>query len=393
MTDSRTPSNLPSQRLPLRPRIPDTRNEATLSLLRTGKWSDLTLKCGDSDEVFRVHKTIVCSQSEFFEACVESGMKESGENEIRLVEEEPADVARMLEFLYGGAYWEHAKEEGGKTSEEIYLEHQEEMLKDGETVGGLDGKEDPVMVNARMFVLADKYGIPTLRKEAVRKMKSFVDVAVRRQVSDGEEMDRATKMARQWRRILNAVGFLCGRTTDDEPSRVLLDRVVARVPQMSEGGSLGVVYMEDLKRRCSENPDMANLVVDMMSTAWTKDDKATDDGWKTIHHLTDDFFATVETLIQHTRNFLLDPAKIAKLRCTKCQPPSRPLPRPRSTAPLPLQKILPVLETRVSAEGNTIWFPVIKWKCNGCGYTDEQEEFAIVTEEVVARFDGTWGFQ
>lgn len=41
------------------------------SLYRTGKYSDLEVRCGDL--VAKVHKNIVCAQSEWFSCAVEEG--------------------------------------------------------------------------------------------------------------------------------------------------------------------------------------------------------------------------------------------------------------------------------------------------------------------------------
>lgn len=45
-------------------------------MLDTGLYSDLTLRCGSKD--FKVHKAVVCAQSEFFaNACKPEGFKVS----------------------------------------------------------------------------------------------------------------------------------------------------------------------------------------------------------------------------------------------------------------------------------------------------------------------------
>lgn len=48
--------------------------EATNKILfKTGRFSDFTIKC--KDWTFHAHKSVLCSQSEFFMACCEGGFK------------------------------------------------------------------------------------------------------------------------------------------------------------------------------------------------------------------------------------------------------------------------------------------------------------------------------
>ncbi|RPA76723.1 hypothetical protein BJ508DRAFT_330871 [Ascobolus immersus RN42] len=359
-----------SQRPPSRQPLPDSKTQATLNLLRTGKWSDLTLKCGD--KVFKVHKNIVCSQSEFFEACVESGMKESEEEVIQLVDDLPGDVRRMLEFLYGESYWEHPEaEEGcGKTSEGLYRGYKEEKLA-AKAEGGAQehnselGDSDPVLVNARMFVLADKYGIPTLRKEVLRKMKLFIDVAVdfkqtRERDEEGapasgfEEVGKNVMV--QWKRLLNAIEYLSGRTSDNECIDMLMEHVVPQIPEMRKKGALEVEYLEDMNRRCTENPDLAAALFPKTTAAWAERERQSVGSLKAIYRMEEEFTAQVEDLVMHTRQLLLDPKKIADLRCPRCPSDQK-------------QILLPILENN----SGTWWFPQVRWRCFTCDYEDNNE--------------------
>lgn len=100
------------------------------NLLRTGQFSDLTIKCGNYN--FRVHKNILCTQSPYFMSACTGGFKvrgflrllqaskrssldingtvmltmaqESFDNTLNFDEEDPSTVWRMLSYLYTETY-------------------------------------------------------------------------------------------------------------------------------------------------------------------------------------------------------------------------------------------------------------------------------------------------
>ncbi|KAF2107726.1 hypothetical protein BDV96DRAFT_505827 [Lophiotrema nucula] len=71
------------------------------SLLETGKHSDFTITCGNS--TFRVHKSIVCTQSEFFDAASRFG-KEGQEQLVNLPKDDETAVGYMIQYMYGLDY-------------------------------------------------------------------------------------------------------------------------------------------------------------------------------------------------------------------------------------------------------------------------------------------------
>ncbi|KPI36468.1 uncharacterized protein AB675_2886 [Cyphellophora attinorum] len=69
-----------------------------MELLKTGQYSDFTIRCGD--KTFAVHKNIIALKSEYFCKAIDSGFKESVENEITIQEATPIAVGVMIVFLY-----------------------------------------------------------------------------------------------------------------------------------------------------------------------------------------------------------------------------------------------------------------------------------------------------
>ncbi|KAK6512598.1 hypothetical protein TWF481_001482 [Arthrobotrys musiformis] len=71
-------------------------------LLESGNYSDFTIICGSKE--WKVHRAIICPQSEYFKTLCESKFKEREDGELDLSAEPPFDVECMLKFLYTGTY-------------------------------------------------------------------------------------------------------------------------------------------------------------------------------------------------------------------------------------------------------------------------------------------------
>ncbi|KAE9992671.1 hypothetical protein EG327_008272 [Venturia inaequalis] len=109
--------------------------------LTSGEFSDLTIKCGGKK--FSVHKVIVCSQSPVLHnACKKGGFKESETGVIDLPDDDLALVEAMINFMYTFRY--------GSTDPN---EHQ------------------PLLFDANVFALADKYDVSGFRQAAVMAFK------------------------------------------------------------------------------------------------------------------------------------------------------------------------------------------------------------------------------
>ncbi|KAK4697472.1 hypothetical protein P7C71_g625, partial [Lecanoromycetidae sp. Uapishka_2] len=72
------------------------------NLFHSSKYSDLTIRCGE--EVWRVHRNIVCQRSKFFAAACDGGFKEATTATVTLEEDDPSTVGRMLLYLYTHEY-------------------------------------------------------------------------------------------------------------------------------------------------------------------------------------------------------------------------------------------------------------------------------------------------
>ncbi|KAF2868252.1 hypothetical protein BDV95DRAFT_161087 [Massariosphaeria phaeospora] len=72
------------------------------SLLQTGKHSDFVITCGN--DTYNVHKSIVCSQSDFFDGASRFG-KEREDGIVDLPEDETEIVKYMIQYMYEQDYY------------------------------------------------------------------------------------------------------------------------------------------------------------------------------------------------------------------------------------------------------------------------------------------------
>ena len=77
-------------------------HESFARFLGSGRHSDFVIEC--RGHIFKVHKTLLCAKSEFFDRLCDSSFQEGFSARVQLDDEDPATVARMLLFIYTNAY-------------------------------------------------------------------------------------------------------------------------------------------------------------------------------------------------------------------------------------------------------------------------------------------------
>ncbi|KAI4718036.1 Arabinanase/levansucrase/invertase [Aureobasidium sp. EXF-10727] len=131
----------------------------------TGMYSDLTVTCGTDS--YKVHKAIVCTQSEFFYRACKGSFKEGQTGIIEIPArntkdcrseidwdpdaEDPETVKHMMRYLYHQDYLETetCPAPGERTDCEV--------------------KDGSLLQHALLYAMGDKYGIPDLKKLARQK--------------------------------------------------------------------------------------------------------------------------------------------------------------------------------------------------------------------------------
>ncbi|KAG0646411.1 Kelch repeat and BTB domain-containing 5, partial [Hyphodiscus hymeniophilus] len=182
------------------PVVASLRNSWLSTMYSSGKYCDLTIKC--QDRKFKVHRVVVCSQSKPLAAAVDGELKEAFLGVIDLEDDEPEVVANMIHFLYHASYDDgraRAVCEGVTTSCTTQiavsdLNSDSSAASDtSQLFGSYHSLDFPtnyrlttpsafessaggsVLMNAKVYVAADKYDIPTLKREAQKKQEEVLD--------------------------------------------------------------------------------------------------------------------------------------------------------------------------------------------------------------------------
>ncbi|KPI36417.1 uncharacterized protein AB675_2889 [Cyphellophora attinorum] len=130
--------------------------DQTVELLKTGKYSDFTIKCGNKS--FAVHKAIIASRSDFFRVAIDSGFRETIENEITIGEAPPLAVAMVIVYLY---IFKSSKQCDLGKLWGFFCQTFLREFTDGEHDETL-GFEDTI----NLYLLADRFMLPELRRAA-----------------------------------------------------------------------------------------------------------------------------------------------------------------------------------------------------------------------------------
>lgn len=123
-------------------------------LLTSGNGSDLTITCGE--HTFHVHSPIMCSRSDYFAIHRDASTRfqASDPHHVRLSEEDPHLVGKMITFIYTSEY-------PNPTGEEIFG-----VFYDVDALA--------LTLHAAMYGLGDFYGIRSLKWVAAGKFKELM---------------------------------------------------------------------------------------------------------------------------------------------------------------------------------------------------------------------------
>ncbi|RAL03460.1 BTB/POZ domain-containing protein [Aspergillus ibericus CBS 121593] len=108
------------------------------SYFLSGEFSDLTICTVDRE--IKVHRLVVCGQSEFFSRLYKRSW----------IEDDPQAIEAMIRFMYGLDYYDNSSHDRGCNS--------------------------PLLFNIRLYQVADKYTVPQLKRRA---QETFETVAKR----------------------------------------------------------------------------------------------------------------------------------------------------------------------------------------------------------------------
>ncbi|OBT80496.1 hypothetical protein VF21_00742 [Pseudogymnoascus sp. 05NY08] len=154
------------------------------TLLDSGKYSDMRITC--QGRPWNVHRAVICTASPVFAAMVDGKFKEAQSGVIDLPADEPEIVEMMLRFLYQGKY------NDGRPTAPIARGNASASLDDR---GGLKfppgGKlrEEAMVVNVKVYVMADKYNIPILKQYARAKYKEILNQVIAAAITTSERGD------------------------------------------------------------------------------------------------------------------------------------------------------------------------------------------------------------
>ena len=207
-------------------------------------------------KVFKVHKSVVCTQSKFFATACKSGFKvskssdgcrlptneqsiqEGNTGNIELKEEDEVHMKAMIEYLYTFNYKE-AENELGRDCDDNDESHAH-SFKDPECVLRV------FALHIAMHVLGDKYDINSLRVYACSRLKTYLrhEFSITHE-SDMMIMDHAYHHSRP----------------SDELRQIVIEYIVEQVNRERADGCNGISTAKNFYSIINEMPDVSEALI------------------------------------------------------------------------------------------------------------------------------------
>ena len=125
----------------------------------------VTLYVGESQKPFYVHLDLLCDVSSFFKAAFAGSFREGVDKTMQLPEDNENTLLLFLDWLYYRRYEMMPESDYDESDDEA----DDEDESDDEIDEELD-EDDKFLEAFRLFVLAEKYDVPSLKRLVVEKL-------------------------------------------------------------------------------------------------------------------------------------------------------------------------------------------------------------------------------
>ncbi|KAJ9493181.1 hypothetical protein VN97_g72 [Penicillium thymicola] len=133
-------------------------------LLLRGQFSDMEII--RQRITFKVHRAIVCTQSKYFNSAICDGFKDSTERSIRIREDTPETIERVLSYL-------HHREYDDRGTIQYQTVHKPAPSSPGDKTNDTESTKNIALNNMRVFITANKFGIDSLQSSATQKFSRW----------------------------------------------------------------------------------------------------------------------------------------------------------------------------------------------------------------------------